>query len=84
MMQALRPRLGIVVRMGGGGTSGVQYEDCTTGRVNDGVWQKKKDFFMSIVRVHTHDKASEGKNWAMQSHGQVLPPCDCIAKIAAR
>jgi hypothetical protein len=28
-------------------------------------------------------KKNQGKIRAMQSHGQVMPPCDCIAKIAA-
>jgi hypothetical protein len=28
-------------------------------------------------------KKKQGKIRAMQSHGQVMPPCDCIAKITA-
>jgi len=25
---------------------------------------------------------NQGRIWAMQGHGQVLPPCHCIAQIA--
>ena len=38
------------------------------------------------MRANTHDfeaKKTQGKNRAMQWHGQVLPPCRCIAGIAS-
>jgi predicted SprT family Zn-dependent metalloprotease len=34
------------------------------------------DFYMKINL--------KGKNWAMQSHVLVLPPCDCIAQFDTR
>jgi hypothetical protein len=35
------------------------------------------------VRTSLKVKNTVGKNRAMQSHGQVLPLCDCISQIAA-
>ncbi len=38
------------------------------------------------MHANTHDfeaKKTQGKNRAMQRHGQVLPPCRCIAGIAS-
>ena len=35
------------------------------------------------LRTSLQQKKNQGKICAMQSHGQVMPPCDCIAKIAA-
>ncbi len=43
-------------------------------------------FYRSVMQANTHDfeaKNTQGKNRAMQRHGQVLPPCRCIAGIAS-
>ena len=35
------------------------------------------------IRTSLGQKKTQGKIRAMQWHGQVMPPCHCIAKIAA-
>ena len=44
-------------------------------------------FFLSMCcaceYAHEFGKKNQGKICVMQSHGQSMPPCDCIAKIAA-
>ena len=47
---------------------------------------RRKWFFFDArcmrIRTSLGRKKTQGKIRAMQSHGQVMPPCDCIAKIA--
>jgi hypothetical protein len=43
-------------------------------------------FFEGAAHTNMHKfyaRKNQGRIWAMQGHGQVLPQCDCIAKIAA-
>ena len=47
---------------------------------------RRKWFFFDArcmrIRTSLGQKKTQGKIRAMQSHGQVMPPCHCIAKIA--
>ncbi len=51
------------------------------------IWVRQKwVFYRHIVHANTNDfeaKKTQGKNRTMQQHGQVLPPCRCIAGIAS-
>ena len=48
---------------------------------------EKKVKYCCTMLCATHDfysSCTQGKNRAMQSHGLVLPPCNCIARFATR
>ena len=78
-------RLRMVVGRRGAQAEGGYQEVWRMGRGE--IWVRRKwVFYRRVVHANilTHDfEAKKAKNRAMQRHGQVLPPCRCIAGIAS-
>jgi hypothetical protein len=79
-------RLRMVVGRRGARAGGGYQEFWRMGRGE--IWVRRKWVFYQrhVVHMNTHDfeaKKTQGKNRVMQRHGQVLPPCRCIAGIAS-
>ncbi len=76
------------LRVVGGGRGargeGGDYQDWRGG-AGETMGATEMDFYGGMMHTNTHEfaKKNQGKTRAMQLHGQVMPPCDCIAKIAA-
>ncbi len=72
---------------GGRGTwgEGGDYQDWRGG-AGEMMGATEMGFYGGVMHTNMHElaaKKKQGKIRAMQSHGQVMPPWDCIAKIAA-
>jgi hypothetical protein len=78
-------RLRMVVGRRGAQAEGGYQEVWRMGRGE--IWvQQKWVFYQRVVHTNTHNfeaKKTQGKNRVMQRHGQVFPPCRCIARITA-